>query len=51
MPDLVCYFRIDVETLALRVIETKGMNYWESGMDLRSRAAIYTIASRNTNRH
>ena len=35
IPDLVCYLRIDVETLALRVIETKGMNYWESGMDLR----------------
>ena len=35
VPDLVCYLRIDVDTLALRVIETKGMNYWESGMDLR----------------
>jgi dTMP kinase len=35
IPDLVCYLRIDVDTLALRVIETKGMNYWESGMDLR----------------
>src|SRR5688572_19510522 len=35
VPDLVIYLRIDVDTLALRVIETKGMNYWESGMDLR----------------
>lgn len=35
VPDLVLYLRIDVDTLALRVIETKGMNYWESGMDLR----------------
>ncbi len=35
VPDLVCYLRIDVDTLALRVIESKGMNYWESGMDLR----------------
>jgi dTMP kinase len=35
IPDLVCYLRIDVDTLALRVIETKGINYWESGMDLR----------------
>jgi dTMP kinase len=35
VPDLVCYLRIDVDTLALRVIESKGMNYWESGMDLK----------------
>lgn len=41
VPDLVCYLRIDVETLALRVIETSGMNYWESGMDLRLGADLY----------
>ena len=41
IPDLVCYLRIDVETLALRVIETTGMNYWESGMDLRLGADLY----------
>lgn len=41
IPDLVCYMRIDVETLALRVIETTGMNYWESGMDLRLGADLY----------
>jgi dTMP kinase len=41
IPDLVCYLRIDVETLALRVIESKGMNYWESGMDLRLGADLY----------
>src|SRR5574337_573516 len=41
VPDLVCYLRIDVETLALRVIETTGMNYWESGMDLRLGADLY----------
>jgi dTMP kinase len=40
-PDLVCYLRIDVETLALRVIETTGMNYWESGMDLRLGGDLY----------
>jgi dTMP kinase len=33
--------RIDVETLALRVIETKAMNYWESGMDLRLGNDLY----------
>ena len=41
VPDLVCYLRIDVETLALRVIETKAMNYWESSMDLRLGNDLY----------
>jgi dTMP kinase len=41
IPDLVCYLRIDVDQLALRVIESKGMNYWESGMDLRLGADLY----------
>ena len=41
IPDLVCYMRIDVETLTLRVIETTGMNYWESGMDLRLGTDLY----------
>jgi dTMP kinase len=33
--------RIDIETLVLRVIETKGMNFWESGMDLRLGNDLY----------
>jgi len=41
VPDLVCYLRIDVDTLALRVIETSGMNYWESGMDLKLGTDLY----------
>jgi dTMP kinase len=41
VPDLVCYLRIDVDTLALRVIESKGMNYWESGMDLKLGSDLY----------
>lgn len=41
VPDLVCYLRIDVDTLALRVIESKGMNFWESGMDLRLGTDLY----------
>ena len=41
VPDLVCYLRIDVETLALRVIETSRMNYWESGMDLKLGTDLY----------
>jgi dTMP kinase len=34
MPDLVLYLEIDVEHLAPRVLEGKGMDYWESGMHL-----------------
>jgi dTMP kinase len=41
VPDLVCYLRIDADTLALRVLESSGMNYWESGMDLRLGADLY----------
>ncbi len=41
VPDVVLYLRLDVETLALRVIESKGMNYWESGMDLRLGSDLY----------
>jgi dTMP kinase len=41
VPDLVCYLRIDVDTLALRVIESKGMNFWESGMDLKLGGDLY----------
>ena len=37
----MCYLRIDVDTLALRVIESNGMNYWESGMDLRLGTDLY----------
>jgi len=34
VPDLICYLRIDIESLIPRVIESGGMNYWESGCDL-----------------
>jgi dTMP kinase len=34
IPHLVTYLRIDVENLIPRVIESGGMDYWESGMDL-----------------
>ena len=34
VPDLVCYLKIDINTLIPRVIESGGMNYWESGCDL-----------------
>jgi dTMP kinase len=41
VPDLICYLRIDVDTLALRVIESNGMNFWESGMDLKLGTDLY----------
>jgi dTMP kinase len=34
VPDLVLYLEIDVERLIPRVLEGKGMDYWESGMHL-----------------
>jgi dTMP kinase len=33
-PDLVLYLEIDVENLVPRVVQGKGMDYWESGMHL-----------------
>jgi dTMP kinase len=41
VPDLVCYLRIDVDTLVLRVIESKGLDFWESGMDMRLSPDLY----------
>ncbi len=40
-PHLVFYLRVDVETLALRVLQSGGMDYWESGMDMRQADDIY----------
>jgi len=34
MPDLVLYLEIDVDGLLPRVVQGKGMDYWESGMHL-----------------
>ena len=34
IPHLTLYLRIDVDNLIPRVIESGGMDYWESGMDL-----------------
>jgi dTMP kinase len=34
VPDLVLYLEIDLEHLIPRVLEGKGMDYWESGMHL-----------------
>src|SRR6267142_594927 len=34
VPDLVLYLEIDVDSLVPRVLQGKGMDYWESGMHL-----------------
>jgi dTMP kinase len=40
-PHLVFYLKIDVETLISRVLASRGMDYWESGMDLKHGDDIY----------
>jgi len=40
-PHLVFYLNIDVKTLTRRVLESRGMDFWESGMDLKSGDDIY----------
>lgn len=40
-PHLVFYVKIDVDSLARRVLERGGMDYWESGMDMKAGDDIY----------
>jgi len=40
-PHLVFYLKLDVETLIGRVLEARGMDFWESGMDLKHGDDIY----------
>jgi dTMP kinase len=40
-PHLVFYLKIDVDTLIGRVLEARGMDFWESGMDLKHGDDIY----------
>jgi dTMP kinase len=40
-PHLVFYLRIDADALARRVLEAGGMEYWESGMDMKVGDDIY----------
>jgi dTMP kinase len=40
-PHMVFYLNIDVKTLIGRVLESRGMDYWESGMDLKHGDDIY----------
>ena len=41
VPDMVLYLRTDVPSLVPRVISSKGMDYWESGMDLHLGEDLY----------
>ncbi len=41
VPDLVLYLQIDVDALVPRVLEGKGMDYWESGMHLGLAADLF----------
>ena len=40
-PHLVFYLKIDVDTLIGRVLDARGMDFWESGMDLKTGDDIY----------
>src|SRR6476646_1115650 len=40
-PHLVVYLKIDEKTLIQRVLQSRGMDYWESGMDLKLGDDIY----------
>src|SRR4051812_5918910 len=40
-PHLVFYLKVDVETLIGRVLESRGMDFWESGMDMKLGDDIY----------
>ena len=40
-PDLVLYLKADVTDLVSRLIHGRGLNYWESGMDLRPSHNLY----------
>ena len=40
-PHLIFYLKIDEKTLIRRVLQSRGMDYWESGMDLKIGDDIY----------
>ncbi len=41
VPDIVLYLNTDVNSLVQRVIGSKGMDYWESGMDMHLGNDLY----------
>jgi dTMP kinase len=40
-PHLVFYLNVDVKTLIGRVLQARGMDFWESGMDMKTGDDIY----------
>jgi dTMP kinase len=40
-PHQVFYLKVDVDTLTRRMLESRGMDYWESGMDMKNADDIY----------
>jgi dTMP kinase len=40
-PHLVFYLKTDVDSLITRVLASRGMDFWESGMDLKGGDDIY----------
>jgi dTMP kinase len=40
-PDIVFYLRADVQTLVMRMVNGRGFDYWESGMDIRCADNLY----------
>src|SRR2546426_8213364 len=40
-PHMVFYLKLDVDTLIRRVLGARGMDFWESGMDLKGGDDIY----------
>jgi dTMP kinase len=40
-PDQVFYLKVDVDTLVRRVLEARGLDFWESGMDMKLADDIY----------
>ncbi|MEA4810957.1 MAG: dTMP kinase [Anaerolineaceae bacterium] len=40
-PDLILYLKADISTLVSRLVHGRGLNYWESGMDLHLADNMY----------
>jgi dTMP kinase len=40
-PDIVFYLRADVQSLVARMVQGRGFDYWESGMDIRCADNLY----------
>jgi thymidylate kinase len=41
VPDLTLYLKIDADTLVPRILRTRGIDYWEAGMDMHLGTDLY----------